>query len=91
VIRATDLTGCVVRTELGKKVGRVHDLRLQSDGTGAWRLVGIVLGRGGMSERLGIARAGRPDPIIADDFVRWQAILRLEEGLITVRDDEVPH
>jgi sporulation protein YlmC with PRC-barrel domain len=89
VIRASDLTGCVVRTESGQKLGRVHDLRLQVGRDETYRLAGVVIGRGGMLQRLGVTSAPRPDPVVGGKVVPWHAITRLEEGSITVRDEAV--
>ena len=84
MIRASDLTGCEVRTESGERVGRVHDLRLQADGSGTWRLIGIVVGRRGMFERLGVTSAPRPDPVVYGELIPWRSISRVEEGRITI-------
>ena len=46
MIRASDLVGCVARTESGEKLGRVHDLRAHSSDDG-WVLMGLVIGRRG--------------------------------------------
>jgi sporulation protein YlmC with PRC-barrel domain len=84
VIRASDLLGCVVHTESGRKVGRVHDLRARMTASD-WLLIGLVVGRGGMLSRLvgdGVG-AGR---VSGGDVVPWQAITRLEDGRITIRD-----
>jgi sporulation protein YlmC with PRC-barrel domain len=83
VIRASDLIGCMVRTESGRKLGRVHDLRAH-EGEGGWLLMGIVVGSGGMRERL--AGAGG-EPLEGGDVVAWEAIARLEVGLVVVRDE----
>jgi sporulation protein YlmC with PRC-barrel domain len=86
LIRASDLTGCVVRTESGEKVGRVHDLRLQEGRGETWHLHGIVVGRSGMFKRLGIRGARDSAPLIGGGLVAWEAITRIEEGVITIRD-----
>jgi sporulation protein YlmC with PRC-barrel domain len=86
VIRASDLIGCVVRTEAGEKLGRVHDLRAHSassDG-GGWKLVGLVVGRGGLRARFG---AGGDEAVrTAGNVIPWEAVTRLSEGLVVVRD-----
>jgi sporulation protein YlmC with PRC-barrel domain len=82
VIRASDLIGCVVQTESGERLGRVHDLRAHR-GEDGWLLVGVVIGRGGLRERFG---AGGDEPLGSGDVVAWEAITRLEEGRITVLD-----
>src|SRR3954449_6513398 len=82
VIRASDLVGCVVRTEGGEKLGRVHDLRAHRDGDG-WALMGLVVGTGGLRARFG---PGEDDPVRSGNVVPWEAVIRLSEGLVVVRD-----
>jgi sporulation protein YlmC with PRC-barrel domain len=84
MIRASDLLGCVVHTESGKKVGRVHDLRAETT-DGDCLLIGLVVGRGGMLARLTGAGAGA-GPTRGGDVVPWHAITQLKEGQITIRD-----
>jgi sporulation protein YlmC with PRC-barrel domain len=84
MIRATDLIGCEVRTESGEKLGRVHDLRAHSVGEDTWALMGIVVGRGGLRERFG---SGAEEPVRSGgNVVPWEAITRLSDGVVTVRD-----
>ncbi len=83
MIRASDLIGCVVRTQSGTKLGRVHDLRAQADGEG-WLLTGLVVGRSGMIARLG---NGGGEAVREGRLVPWKAIVELDDGLVTVRDD----
>jgi sporulation protein YlmC with PRC-barrel domain len=82
MIRASDLIGCVVRTESGERLGRVHDLRARSI-DGGWQLEGLIVGRGGMIARM---TGSDSDPLVAGDLVPWNVITRLDEGLISVRD-----
>ena len=84
MIRASDLLGCVVHTESGKKIGRVHDLRAKTTESDCL-LIGLVVGRGGMLARLvgGGADAG---PTRDGDIVPWHAITHLKDGQITIRD-----
>jgi sporulation protein YlmC with PRC-barrel domain len=82
MIRASDLIGCVVRTESGERLGRVHDLRASSV-DGEWQLDGLIVGRGGMIARM---IGSGPDPLVRGDLVPWGQITRLDEGLISVRD-----
>jgi sporulation protein YlmC with PRC-barrel domain len=84
VIRASDLIGSVVRTESGDELGRVHDLRAHRDGDD-WRLVGLVIGRGGMIARLG---QGDGKSLRAGRVIPWASIVGLEDGNITVRGDD---
>jgi sporulation protein YlmC with PRC-barrel domain len=82
MIRASDLIGCELRTESGERLGRVHDLRVVR-ASDDWRLEGLVLGRRGMATRL--VGTG-PEPRISGGVVAWEAVSRLEDGLIVVRD-----
>jgi sporulation protein YlmC with PRC-barrel domain len=85
MIRASDLIGCELRTETGVRLGRVHDLRAEEDGDG-WALSGLVTGRAGMLARL----AGSDQaPLMHGDFVPWQSIVSLSDGLVIVRDGGV--
>ncbi|HST54350.1 MAG TPA: hypothetical protein VLJ42_00445 [Solirubrobacteraceae bacterium] len=83
MIRASDLIGCVLRTESGERLGRVHDLRAHAVSDG-WELDGLVIGRGGMAARL-IGGDNSPDPMVQGDVIPWRAVTALEHGLITVR------
>jgi len=84
VIRASDLVGCVLRTQSGERLGRVHDLRAQAVNDG-WLLVGLVVGRGGMVARL-VGDTG-PDPLVRGDVIPWRAVTALEDGRVIVRDE----
>lgn len=83
MIRASDLTGCVVRTESGEKLGRVHDLRAHADPDGGWALMGLVVGSGGMRARFG---PGGDDPVRAGNVIPWEAVTSLGDGVVVVRD-----
>ena len=82
MIRASDLIGCVVETESGKRIGRVHDLRARGI-DGGWQLDGLIVGRSGMSARM---TGSGPDPLVRGEVVPWSAITALDEGLIQIRD-----
>jgi hypothetical protein len=76
--------GSAVRTESGETLGRVHDLRAHRQ-DGQWLLVGLVTGPRGLLARFG---GGEEDaPIRAGRVIPWEAITRLEDGLVTVRDE----
>jgi sporulation protein YlmC with PRC-barrel domain len=84
MIRASDLIGAVARTESGERLGRVHDLRAHSSSDGGWLLMGLVTGRKGVFARF----AGSVDePIRAGNVIPWEAVVRLEEGAVIVRDE----
>lgn len=61
-MRVTDLLGSEVRDEHGRRVGRVHDVRmvregprLQPVGQPAYRVRGLIVGLGAVGRRLGYA------------------------------------
>jgi sporulation protein YlmC with PRC-barrel domain len=84
VIAASDLIGCVVRTEGGEKLGRVHDLRAHAVSGGGWELVGLVVGASGLRARFG---PGEDDPIHSvGNVIPWEAVTSLDDGLVVVRD-----
>jgi sporulation protein YlmC with PRC-barrel domain len=85
MIRASDLIGCELRTESGKRLGRVHDLRARSI-TGGWELEGLVIAHAGIATRL-IGDNGL-DPLVKGDVIPWPSVTAIEDGLITVRDAE---
>jgi sporulation protein YlmC with PRC-barrel domain len=82
VIRASDLIGCVVRTESGRRLGRVHDLRASAI-DGGWQLDGLLVGRYGMIARL---TGSGWDPVVRGNVIPWDAITALDDGLVQVRD-----
>jgi sporulation protein YlmC with PRC-barrel domain len=84
MIRASDLLGCVVHTESGKKIGRVHDLRATTTGADCL-LTGLVIARGGMLARF-TGRSAGAGSAHGGDVVPWQAITHLDDGHITIRD-----
>ena len=86
MIRASNLIGCEIRTESGERLGRVHDLRAEETSDG-WVLVGLVSGRRGMLTRF---TGSDPHPLIRGDFIAWQAINSLRDGLVIVRDNPTP-
>jgi sporulation protein YlmC with PRC-barrel domain len=83
MIRASDLIGAVVRTEGGEKLGRVHDLRAHSSDDG-WLLMGLVTGPKGLLARF---QGGGEEAIRAGNVIPWEAVTRLEDGLVVVRDE----
>jgi hypothetical protein len=82
MIRASDLIGCVVRTEAGERIGRVHDLRASAV-DGGWQLDGLIVGRYGMLARM---TGSGPEPLVRGDVIPWNAITSLQDGLVRIRD-----
>jgi sporulation protein YlmC with PRC-barrel domain len=87
--RLSELLDRQVVTESGRVLGRAFDLR------GRWagqevEVTALVVGRRGFLERLGIGSSQgerrRHHKTWKHDAVPWEAVLRLQDGRIVVRD-----
>lgn len=85
----TSLRRRKVVTESGRTVGRCYDVRGELDASGL-RVTGLVLGRRGFLEHLGIgAQASATSVRVRNaDVVPWKDIVRFEEDRIVVRDSD---
>ena len=81
----SELIGVSVRTESGERLGRLHDLRAELRPR-SLPVVGIVVGRLGVLERLGIGAPGDATRIRTRDVVPWSAVVRADRRGIVVRD-----
>ena len=84
-MRLSELLGAQVRTEAGHSLGHVHDVRARFGG-GALVVTGLVVGRLGLFERLGIGAWDRQERLRSRDVVAWQQVESAEPGLVVVRD-----
>jgi hypothetical protein len=80
MIRASDLLGCRVHAQSGRRVGRVHDLRAER-GDDGYRLTALIVKRAGVLARFTGGATGVPR---GSDLVRWEAITNLADGHITI-------
>jgi sporulation protein YlmC with PRC-barrel domain len=71
--------GRVVETESGRRFGRCHDLRAVV-GQKSATVEGLVVGRRGLLEHFGIV------PMRLRDAIPWEAVVKIEEDRIVVRD-----
>jgi sporulation protein YlmC with PRC-barrel domain len=91
-MRLSDLLEAEVVTEDGESLGRVHDVRVRqlerrtSDGY-RLRVVGLVTGRRGIRERLGIDTGRSERPIADRDLIEWERVLEVDgaAGRVSVR------
>jgi len=67
-----------VETEAGLPLGKVYDLRGDLSGS-SLTIVGLVVGKRGLLEHLGIVRRRGAD-------ILWDAVVRIEGDRIVVRD-----
>ncbi len=84
-MRLSELLGLKVRTESGKGLGRVHDVRAEL-GARSLRVTGLVVGGLGLLERLGIGSPASRQRIRTDDVVPWSAVVRADRRGIVVKD-----
>lgn len=102
-MRLSDLLGCEVRDEDGTALGEISDVRIVQDGPvraglqAGFRLDALVVGRGGLAERLGYIRSRVNGPwvlrtlftrleqrahvVLATDVLAWD----VSEGSVVVR------
>jgi sporulation protein YlmC with PRC-barrel domain len=84
--RFSDLLGTPVRTESGDSLGCVHDLRAELTPR-TLKVTGLIVGRLGVLERLGIGAPESGARIRTRDVVPWSAVVRASRREVVVRDD----
>jgi sporulation protein YlmC with PRC-barrel domain len=93
VKRVSELLDRKVVTESGESLGRAFDVRARRSGR-TIEITGLCVGRRGLAERLGIGssrgEAKRHHKVWRRNFVPWDAVVRLEEDRIVVRDGTKP-
>jgi sporulation protein YlmC with PRC-barrel domain len=88
-MRLSDLLNVEVRTESGKSIGRVHDLRAELTPR-TLKVTGLVVGGLGLLERLGIGAPKAGARVRTDDVVPWSAVVRADRRGVVVRDGTKP-
>ena len=84
-MRLSELIGVSVRTESGESLGRLHDLRAELRPR-SLPVVGLVVGRLGVLERLGIGAPEDATRIRTRDVIPWTEVVRADRRGIVVRD-----
>jgi sporulation protein YlmC with PRC-barrel domain len=87
-MRLSELLERKVRTESGRELGHVQDVRAQIRGD---RLVitGVIVGRHALLEHFGIGLSKRTSGTkmrTEASVVQWSAVVRLGKGTVIVRD-----
>ncbi len=88
-MRLSEFFGLAVRTESGRRLGRVHDVRGELRDS-KLRVTGLVVGELGLLERVGIGAPDTAARIRSHDFVPWSDVVRADRGGIVVRDSAKP-
>ena len=86
MMRLTDFLNVQVITESGDKLGRVHDLRAERSPR-TLNVTGLVVGKVGLLERLGVGAPESSARIRTQDVIPWSAVVRAERREVVVRDD----
>lgn len=84
-MNVSDLLGLAVRTESGESLGHVHDVRGQL-GARSLRVTGLVVGRLGLLERIGIGAPKSAQRLRGHDVVPWSTVIRADRRGVVVRD-----
>jgi sporulation protein YlmC with PRC-barrel domain len=89
--RVSELLRSIAATRSGERIGRIWDVRVERQTklpdervNERWMVVGLIAGRGGWRERIGLTPEG--DPGEGEDFVPWDAVEEIGDGVVTVSD-----
>ena len=88
-MRFSDLHGIPVRTESGKELGRVHDIRAELTPKSV-KLTGLIVGKAGLLERLGIGAPTSAVRIRTHDVIAWDDVVRADRRGVIVREGAEP-
>ncbi|HEU5212367.1 MAG TPA: PRC-barrel domain-containing protein [Gaiellaceae bacterium] len=88
-MRISEIIGLEVRTESGDGLGRVYDVRAELTQR-SLRVVGLVVGRRGLLERLGIDAPEASERVRKPDELPWSDVVRLDRRGVIVRDGSKP-
>ena len=84
-MNVSDLLGLGVKTQSGESLGHVHDVRGEL-GARSLRVTGLVVGRLGLLERVGIGAPESGQRVRGHDVVPWSAVVRADRRGVVVRD-----
>ena len=89
--RLSELLRSQVRTTSGSELGRIWEVRAERQTkipdehvNEEWRPVGLLIGRAGLQERIGMSF--EEDPVPSESFIPWDAVQDLAPGVVTVAD-----
>jgi sporulation protein YlmC with PRC-barrel domain len=88
-VRLSALLGLPVTTESGEWLGHVHDVRAELTPR-TCKATGLVVGRIGLLERLGIGAPGSGSRLRGNDVVPWSAVTRADARGVVVREGTKP-
>ena len=88
-MRLSELLGLDVHTESGEHIGHVHDVRGELTPR-TLKVTGLVVGKLGLLERLGLGTPRRHERLRADDVIPWRDVVRADRRGVIVRDGAEP-
>jgi sporulation protein YlmC with PRC-barrel domain len=90
-IRVSELLRSRLVTSSGIELGRIWDVRAERQTqvpdehvNEAWRVVGLITGRMGWKDRIGLSPEG--DPAAGETFTPWESVQNIGSGIVTVAD-----
>jgi sporulation protein YlmC with PRC-barrel domain len=88
-VRLSELLGLDVQTESGDHIGRVYDVRGELTPR-TLKVTGLVVGRLGLLERLGIGAPNAAERLRSENLVAWKDVVRADRRGVVVRDGAEP-
>jgi sporulation protein YlmC with PRC-barrel domain len=88
-VRLSEVIGLPVVTEDGEDLGHVHDVRGELTARTLW-VTGLVVGKAGVLERLGLGAPRTHLRIRSHDVVEWKDVVRVDRGGVVVRPGTRP-
>lgn len=89
--RLSELLRARLVTSSGTDLGRIWEVRAERRTevpdervNEPWRIIGLLHGRGGLQERIGMTVEG--DPVPRGSFTPWSAVRDLSPGVVTISD-----
>jgi sporulation protein YlmC with PRC-barrel domain len=92
LMRLSELLRRKVRTESGRELGHVHDVRAEQRGDRLF-ITGVIVGRHALLEHFGIGLSPGTTSTkmrTSATVIPWSAVVRLGPGTLIVRDDTEP-
>jgi sporulation protein YlmC with PRC-barrel domain len=84
-VRLSELLGLDVHNESGAHIGHVYDVRAELTPR-TLKVTGLVVGRLGLLERLGLGARRHHGRLRTDDVVPWKDVVRADRRGVVVRD-----
>jgi sporulation protein YlmC with PRC-barrel domain len=94
-LRVSGLLRSRLATSSGADLGRIWDIRAERQTkladervNEAWRVIGLITGRMGWMERIGVSAEG--DASTGEAFIPWESVLEIGSGTIVIADSARP-